>query len=139
MPRSRVRIIYDTEDRFSDGLEARARALMPREQTWDGDPLRSIDRQIALVIEEIDRARAVHTEVLRSSLRNECEMRTELMQMEARTPTYSPYRFPEREKIRRSLLGLDQERRRLDVAHEQQMAELRRRLLDLLEGHGQVE
>ncbi|MCH8133699.1 MAG: hypothetical protein IIA30_14190 [Myxococcales bacterium] len=58
--------------------------------------------------------------------------------MEARTPRYSPTRFPERDKLQRRLLGVEQERRRLIVQREKPLQELHDRLLSLLNKHRQL-
>lgn len=141
MPPRRIRIIEDRPVTLADRLEPRAREVVADAASgrWDADPLDSVTRQLGLALEELDRARLVHQGLLKSALHNECEMRTELIQMEARTPRYSPYRYPERDKIQRRLFQLDQERRRLLAGHELRMAELRQKLLALLERQGQIE
>ena len=63
---------------------------------------------------------------------------TELLQMEARTPRYSPYRFPEREKLQRRLGQLSQERRRFKMTEAEKLDGLHNRLLSLLSKHRQV-
>ena len=75
---------------------------------------------------------------MRSLVRVECYVDTELMQMEQRTPRYSPYRYPEREKLQRRLHHVGGERRKLVVAHEERVQRLHDRLLDLLNKHAQV-
>ena len=85
-----------------------------------------------------DAWRAIRERLLRSLLRGDCYAGTELMQMEARTPRYSPYRFPEREKFQRRLFEIDKERRRLETQHERTVVELENRLFTLLEQHAQL-
>jgi hypothetical protein len=68
----------------------------------------------------------------------ECEIETELMQMEQRTPRYSPYRFPEREKLQRRLARVGQERRKLTLTLAEKLDGLHDRLLSLLRKHTQV-
>lgn len=72
---------------------------------------------------------------LESLLQAECYLDTELMGMERRTPRYSPYRFPEREKLQRRLFDVEADRRRLDATVEEKLRELHDRLLRLLIQH----
>ncbi len=95
-------------------------------------------REIELVLDQIDAWRAIRERLLNSLLRGDCYAGTELMQMEARTPRYSPHRFPEREKFQRRLFEIDKERRRLETQHERTVVELENRLFTLLEQHSQL-
>ena len=128
-PESRLGVAVD--------LENRARAIIARPRS--GDPSDSVvaglGRDIALVMEQIESLRAVQQSLSSSLLQVECYVDTELIQMELRTPRYSPYRYPEREKLQRRLLEIEHERRDRSVNHEQRMAELHKRLLDLLNQH----
>ena len=76
--------------------------------------------------------------VLASLLQDECYVGTELRQMEDRVPRYSPYRFPEREKLQRRLGHLAQERRRFTVTHGEKIDALHEMLLSLLGKHRQL-
>ncbi len=71
--------------------------------------------------------------------RSEITVNTELIQMEERTPRYSPYRYPEREKLQRRVHSLEQERRRLKIARDEKLRSLHERLLSLLSQHSQLE
>ena len=103
------------------------------------DPITSsIEREIALVLGHIDRASTLKEDLEHRLLQSECYIGSELLQMEARTPRYSPYRFPERDKLQRRLLSVEQERRRLIVQHEKPLQELHDRLLSLLNKHQQL-
>ena len=125
---------------FRKDLEAKARELAKDHQrdAWDSSILPVIEREIVLTLDHIDRMREIGKQLSRSLLRSECYVGTELIQMEQRTPRYSPYRFPEREKLQRRLLAIEQERRRLSVAEEEQLRALHDRLLSLLNKHAQL-
>lgn len=84
------------------------------------------------MLDQIDGWRETREKLDHSLLRAECYTDTELMQMEARTPKYSPYRFPEREKLQRRLFEIEKERRRSDVTHRERLDELHHHLLELV-------
>ncbi len=140
--RRHIRVLSEQsrEQTFRDRLEARARDLGgdADHEAWDWSVLSTIDHEIALTLDHIDRLRELGKQLGRSLLQSECYIGTELVQMEQRTPRYSSYRFPEREKLQRRLLAIDQERRRLAVTQEEQLRALHDRLLSLLNKHGQL-
>ena len=100
---------------------------------WDDSPCGMLDREIALVLDQIQSARDLEERLCDSLLDTECRIGTELLQMEDRTPRYSPQRFPEREKLQRRLQLLEMEARRLRMTHTEKMAALHERLLTLLQ------
>ncbi len=130
-----------TEDRigsaspsFTENLEEKARQLpqseRPGRSQWS--PGWRIKDEVALVLDQIDSLRANEEEVLEELLDTECRIGTELFQMEQRTPRYSLYRFPEREKHLRRLDRVASERRRFKVSQTEKLAVLHERLLGLL-------
>jgi hypothetical protein len=76
---------------------------------------------------------------LSSLQKNECNINTELMQMETRTPRYSTYKYPERERFLRSLQGIEAERRRTKAHTEERLRSLENRLLSLMNKHEQIQ
>lgn len=130
----------DVARAFRESLEGRARRLVASDRQNEGDDLAGrVNEEIALSLDHLDRERSLHERRLRSLLRVECYTDTELIQMEQRTPTYSPYRFPEREKLQRRLLRIEEERRRLAGEHEGKLQALHDRLLELLHKRAQLE
>lgn len=120
-------------------IEQARRIVSPHRSADRSDPITSsIEREIALVLGHIDRASTLQKDLEHRLLQSECYIGSELLQMEARTPRYSPYRFPERDKLQRSLLNIEQERRRLIVQREKPLQELHDRLLSLLNKHQQL-
>lgn len=116
---------------FSSGLEARARAIVsPRDAETDDPVTSAVTDEIALTLDQIDRTRDLHKRLQRDLIRLECYTNSELMQMEARMPRYSPYRFPEREKLQRRLIGLHGDRGRLAMEEDRALTGLQRRLLE---------
>ena len=107
------------------------REISDRENT----PLSGLDREISFRLNELERTLDVHEWISRNITRSQAAVNTELMQMEDRTPKYSPTRFPEREKFHRQLHGLEQERRRFSLTRHQQLQELYLGLWSLWEKH----
>ena len=93
---------------------------------------------MARALRELKSARTLEEATRRSLLRQECYIDTELMHMEQRTPKYSPYRFPEREKLQRRLHQLERERRDRGIAHWERVQRLRSELIELLIQHEAV-
>jgi hypothetical protein len=126
---------------FAEKLEERARNVLGAQDRQASPFFRSsfFEDAIALTLHHIERLRAQDQDIRQSLLREECYVDTELIQMEQRTPRYSPYRFPEREKLQRRLSRIAEERRRLTIAHAEKLDGLHNRLLSLLNKHGQLE
>lgn len=118
-------------------LEAEAQAIAARSS--DSSITGVLRREIALTLEHIERVRALRESQNLGLVRVECYTNTELMQMEQRTPRYSPDRYPEREKFQRRLMRIGEERRRLDSSTDERMRQLHDRLLTLLNRHAQLE
>lgn len=97
-----------------------------------------IQQDVALTMEQIDGLRTLHRSQLRSLLRAECYINTELMDMEERTPRYSPYRFPERDKLQQRLFVVEADRRRQLAFYHERLQALQSKLLSLLQKHGQI-
>ena len=125
---------------FREKLEdrARGRILGIERVPWDSSPRGFIQRQLALTLNHIGRVRKLNDELVLRLLRMECYTDTELIHMEQRTPRYSPYRFPEREKLQRRLIKIEDERRKLAIAKEEKLQQLHDRLLDLMNKDGQI-
>ena len=125
---------------FSRGLEERARKLLSSrdQQRPDVSVSSFIAENIALTLNQIDRQRMRGRKVCQSFLQSECYIGSELIQMEERTPRYSPYRFPEREKLQRRLGEIAKERRRFVVSDAETLDALHSQLLALLTKHRQL-
>ncbi len=121
-------------------LERRAREVVGSSTRLVGgfSPASFIEDEIALRLDQIDRTRRRWEQMGESLTQAECYIETELMQMEQRTPRYSPYRYPEREKLQRRLAHIGQERRRLTISFAEKLDELHDRLLSLLRQRRQL-
>jgi hypothetical protein len=127
--------------RFSKTLEERARQLAAdsNDRQWDTSIPAAIRRQIALTVEHRGRQRELHERQLRRLLRIECHVDTDLMQLEQRIPRYTPYHFPEKEKLKERLFRIETERRNLTLRLEEKNQSLEDRLLNLLDKHEQLD
>ena len=127
--------------KFTETLEKKARQLKTglKQDSWDLSLPSIIKREIALTVDQIDQTRKLRDDQLNSLQKNECEINTELVQMEDRTPRYSPYKYPEREKFLRSLHGIEAERRRTKAYTEERLRSLEGRLLALMNKHEQIQ
>lgn len=120
-------------------LEQEARGIASVIGDAKASPSRAvIEGEIAFTLEQIEQVQKLRQQLERSLLRTECYVDTELMQMEQRTPRYSPYRFPERAKLQRRLEDIERERRRLAVEHQFSVQRLHERLLTLLSRRRQL-
>lgn len=91
-----------------------------------------IECELAMTLDQIDRTRKLHEELRRNLVRQECYADNELNDMEQRTPKYSTYRFPEREKLQRRLIKIEDTRRMLALKQEDDLRDLHDRLLAVL-------
>ena len=119
---------------FTERLEEKAREAMgaQREKNRGWSPSWLLKDEIALTLDQLDGLRFRGRGVELGLLEEECGIGTELMQMEARTPRYATYRFPEREKLQRRLGQLSQERRRFRTTQAEKLDALHERLLGLV-------
>ncbi len=132
-----TRVHYDEvrPESFTDTLEQRARDAISSCSSWEveGFSASSILRdEIALTLNQLDGWRARDKDLKQDLLHEECDVDTELMQMEQRTPRYSPYRFPEREKLQRRRGRIKEQQRRLTQTAAEKLDSVHDRLLSLL-------
>ena len=124
---------------FGETLEEKARQLTGNTEREGETTVDSIvEQEIALVVNHIDRLRAVHKNLHRSLLQIECYVDTEIIQREPRDPVYVDYRLAERDRLRNRLFKIEEERRKLAVTHEDKIQTLRDRLLSLMQRHAQL-
>jgi len=96
-------------------------------------------REIALTVDQIKRLRERHDEQFIRLLRLECNVDTDLMQLQQRIPRYTPYHFPEKEKLKQRLFDIEKERRNLSLRLEEKTQGLEDRLLNLINKHEQLD
>ena len=138
-----IRIYNDGNEikSFAEKLEEKAqeRLVSPDRQFGYLSLSSLIQDDIALILDQIEQLRARGKGIMQSLLQSECYIETELIQLEDRTPRYSPYRFPEREKLQRRLSRIAEERRRFTTTHAEKLDSFHDRLLSLLKKHRQLE
>jgi len=126
---------------FTDTLEQRTRDAISSRSSWEVEGFSAssiLKDELALTLHQLSGLRARGKRIEESLLQEESEINTELMQMEQRTPRYSPYRFPEREKLQRRRGRIREQQRSLAIAHNQRLDALHDELLSLLNRHRQV-
>lgn len=120
---------------FTDTLEQRARDAISSRSSWEVEGFSAssiLKDELALTLYQLGGLRARGKKIEESMLHEESEINTELMQMEQRTPRYSPYRYPEREKLQRRRGRLSEERRRFRMTQAEKLDGLHERLLGLI-------
>ncbi len=126
---------------FAKNLEALAQSI--RDRVAIGGRSHTIvsmlEQDIALAVEHIQGLRTLNRTLLRSLLRVECYIDTEIMQREPREPVYVDERLADRDRLRNKLQKLEEERRRHAVTYREKMQELHDRLLSLLQRHAHVQ
>ena len=124
----------DRKGSFTERLEKKAREALGAQRKWNGDwsPSWLLKDEIALTLDQIEGLRFRGRRVELGLLEEECGIGTELMQMEQRTPRYSPFRFPERERMQRRLGDLAKETRRLKTVQAEKLDVLHEKLLGLV-------
>ena len=122
---------------FAEVLRRKAGQLAngANRKQWDTSGLDVIRREIALTIGQMERTQELHDQQLRQLLRIECYIDTELLQMKERMPRYSPYWFPEKEKLHKRLFEIDRERQNAARRLEERLRPLEERLLGLVNRH----
>ncbi len=127
---------------FTDNLEQRARDAISSGSNWEVEGFSAssiLKDEMALTLHQLSGLRARGKKIEESLLQEQSEINTELMQMEQRTPRYSPYRYPEREKLQRRRGRIREQQRRLMEATAEKLDSLHDRLLSLLSKRKQVE
>ena len=125
---------------FLESLEAKAEKIIKEfdPQDWDNSVPTILKREIALILNQIKQLKKFHNSQLSKLTDTECQIGTEMIQMEDRTPRYSSYKYPEREKFQRQLIGIKSERTRQDLFYEDRLQNLHRALLGLIHKYEQV-
>ena len=126
---------------FAKNLEALAQSIRDRVATGGRNHtiVSMLEQDIALAMDHIQGLRTLNHTLLRSLLRVECYIDTEIMQREPREPAYIDERLAERDRLRNKLQKLEEERRRHAVTYREKMQELHDRLLSLLQRHAHLQ
>ena len=130
------------ESMFSEKLEEKCRSVLTVTNNRQANHFyqnQLIEDDLALTLNQIDELKERGKDTIQSLLESECYIETEIMQMEARTPRYSSYRFPERAKLQSRLGRIAEERRRFTLTHAEKLDSLHNQLLSLLKKHRQLE
>ena len=134
--RRNIRIIkLPRKPTFAEGLEAEARRVVnsgERRQSGARSTIEmTLERQIALTLDQMQQLRRAHENVRRNLLRVETYIDTEIIQRTPRVPVYDDPRLPERDMLRARLFRIEQERRKLLVSENDQLRQFHDRVLEL--------
>lgn len=111
---------------------------------WNSSPSSTIEREVALVLDKIDRTHTLHENLERSLTRSECSIGSDLMNLTPHDSGYVSYQIDPREKLlnrklherlRTRMQGIEVERRRLVQTKAEKLHALRSELLGLMERH----
>lgn len=125
---------------FGQRLEAKAGEILRRDRSGERDlsVTSTIERELALTLSHINRARSLHRWLHRNLLHQECYIDTEIIQREPRPHNYIDYRLQERDRLRDRLREIERERRHLAAVYEEKLHSLHDHLLLLLNRHAQL-
>ena len=116
----------------AERLEELARALAPSKVQATATPRAQLGHQIALLVERLERFRAAHRRQLRSILREECRIGTDLKRILSYEPRIYQHSSDQRLGLKRRLQRLGTERRQLTCNYERDAADQQDRLFKLL-------
>lgn len=106
------------------------RSRKKRSAAWS--PGQQLAKEVDLVFGRLVHQRHVHANHLKSLLRSECAIGTDLIALQSYNPRVFLYRDRERDQLKRRLLDVQRERRSLEFQHEREVAGLHDRLFRLL-------
>lgn len=127
--------------KFKKTLEEKANeiAAYPARAQWENSVPGMVRREIALTVDQIRRLREQHDREFHQLLKIETYVDSDLIQLEQRQPRYTPYHFPEKEKLKQRLFEIEKERRNLSLRLEEKTQGLEDRLLSLINKHQQLD
>jgi len=136
---TRIKILKEKKrPTLQELLENKARivAAKVRSDRQGHSPSWTLEGQIALTLEHIERAKQLHKDLMLNLLRHECYVDTEIMQHDfIHRFDYSMYHFRFRGILQDKLGRIKQERRHFTLALEEKLQPLHDRLLSLLDKH----
>ena len=134
------------EGRFTNYLEKKARILVsePRRVDSGFSVTNLIKQEIKMTLEQLSRLRKLKEGQLKSLLRTECYVNTQLMQTNHYNAPYNVYlgnqasRHSDRNTLYQRLFTIESERRKQAIFQEGQLQGLQKKLLSLMQKHGQL-
>ena len=119
---------------IAESLEDRARQLAKQVtlSSKGASPSSSLEKEIALAVEHLESIRKLHEDQLRSLLRSECSVGTDLMQLDSYNPIQFRFMFKIRDNLKNKILQVEKERRHLEREQENKVQDLQQKLLNLL-------
>ena len=126
--------------KFTSSMEVTARELVSKTSGREtGFSLtKMLEREISLILDQIDSLRKLRKDHLKSLCRVECYIGTEIKNRNQQMPNYSPYLIPGRDELQNRLIQIEAERRNHSWFYEGRMHWLQDRLLSLIQKHEQL-
>ncbi len=135
----RIRILKQKrKPSFSETLEQKVRSAVGEKAPGDTFVTATIHRQMALALDQLDQTRSLHDAFRRKLFRLECYVDTEILQIGPREPVYIDERWHDRQMLKRKLLFINNERRKLAMAEQEKLQALHDRLLSLWNKYRQI-
>jgi len=126
--------------RFSKELEARAREISEETSAagWNDSLEGIVAREVALVVNSIDREREMTRDADRRLLRLGMYVSTDIMNLVPGGRYYFDPNIDRRGRLKRQLGEIERERVKIRIDSERRLSELQRGLLEAIEQHSQL-
>ena len=118
---------------FTESLEEKADRIISDIDDHDSSIPSILKNKIALTVDQIKRLKSFHHNQVSRFGKTELDIGTEILQLDDRTPRYSPYKYPEREKLQRQQMGVKTEKRKEASFYEDKLQTLHKNLLELVQ------
>ena len=118
--------------KITSALEEKARAISYSLDEVASAPHSMLEQEVALALEHLVRTREQHEEQLRSLLRSECSVDSDLMQLDSYHLRQFRYLFQARDSLKTKVLQIKRERRQLMREHQKTVMESEEKLFRLI-------
>ena len=127
--------------RFRKSLEDKANELAAESgiYKWDTTIPSMIQREIALVTMQLEDIKFHSRHEMKTLLRQECDIGTQIKEYRQSIPWYTSAHSPEEQNLRQRLFDIEKERRKLTTQYHDKRKTLEDRLLDLVNKHEQLD
>lgn len=119
---------------FRESLENKARSFTKdlNGRIWDSSIPNVIKREIALTLNQIDNLVMLYEKLNKKLLKLETYVNTDILHLKPRPHNYINNKRKERSNLKKRLLKIEDERRRLSLDQEEKLQALHDRLLSLV-------
>lgn len=129
-----------SSETMAESLEELANTIRERtkKRRLDASTTSFLEQEIALTLEQLERAKELHQEQLTRIIRSETYVDTDLIKLDSYHLRQFTNRHRVRDNLKTKLLKLDMERRTLISLHEDKATKFQSRLLTLLQQHARL-